>query len=486
MIRLPALRLVVAALLITSPVRAQTPKPAPGAVPTPPPAVQAPAPAAVLSGVVHDSLLTGGLLPNAVLWIEGTPREARTNLYGQFRFDSLAAGTYQITFSHPVFDAAGIAAPRWKIEVPAQGLEGVVLATPSADSRYGRACPGGRPPGTGYVIGLVRDAATDSAIHGAAVNAMWAQVGVSRTTGVTTNRQSVRAVSGPQGEFVLCRVPASGEVTMWAALGTASTGLITVDLGGRPLVARQFSIGLPRAGAGAADSTPLTANLDGTVKTVDGAPVADARVFVRGSRAVVRTSASGSFTLSGLPLGTQVVEVAAIGYAGGRQPVELRPGAPARTELVIAKSVQTLPTLEVVGKMGAGSDISTFLQRARRGQGHFITEEDIQRRGAIQFEDIMRTVPGIQVVPVGQGYRVFSSRGAVNMSGDCAMTYFVDGAYFPFDATNAEPFPVSPIEIMAIEVYAGAAQVPAEFQRLANSCGAIVIWTKRGGAGPRR
>ena len=473
------------ALLMVSAVHAQTSTPRQTPAP-PPPTAAAPGAVAALSGVVRDSLLTGGPLPNAILWIEGTPREARTNLYGQFRFDSLPAGTYQVTFSHPVFDAAGIAAPRWRIDVPPEGLEGIVLATPSADSRYGRACPGVRPPNTGYVIGLVRNAATDSALVGAAVNAMWAEVAVNRTTGVTTNRRSVRAVTGPQGEFVLCRVPTTGELTVWAALGTASTGLVTLDMGGRNLVARQFLIGVPPAPTAKVDSTRLTATLEGTVKTIDGTPVVDARVFVRGSRAVGRTSASGSFSLTGLPLGTQVLEVAAIGYAGGRQAVELKPGGPARTELVIAKSVQTLPTLEVVGKMGAGADVSTFLQRAQRGQGHFITEEDIEKRGAIQFEDIMRTVPGIQVVPVGQGYRVFSSRGAVNMQGDCPMTYFVDGAYFPFDATSAEPFPVAPIEIMAIEVYAGAAQVPAEFQRLANSCGAIVIWTKRGGAGPKR
>lgn len=475
MIRGFASRAVLAALLIAAPVHAR----AQGAAP-------APAPVGSLSGVVRDSLLTDGPLPNAILWIEGTPREARTNLFGQFRFDSLPAGRYQITFTHPVFDAAGIAPPRWRIDVPAEGLEGVVLATPSADSRYGRACPGGRSQGTGYVVGLVREATGDSGLGGASVNAMWAEVGVNRTTGVTTNRRSVRAVTGPQGAFVLCRVPANGEVTMWAALGPASTGLVTLDMGGRPLVARHFSIGLPRSATTSADTTPLTATLEGTVKTIDGAPVAEARVFVRGSRAVGRTSSSGSFSLTGLPLGTQVVEVAAIGYAGGRRAVELRPGGPARTELVLAKSVQTLPTLEVVGKFGAGADVSTFLQRAQRGQGHFITEEDIEKRGAIQFEDIMRTVPGLQVVPVGRGYRVYSSRGAVNLQGDCAMTYFVDGAYFPFDATSDEPFPVAPIEIMAIEVYAGAAQVPAEFQRMANSCGAIVIWTKRGGAGPRR
>jgi hypothetical protein len=481
MIRPLAARAALAAVLIVPPVTAQGPKPAPSVAPQPTAAAPA---VGGLSGVVRDSLLTGGPLANAVLWIEGTPREARTNLNGQFRFDSLPAGAYQVTFSHPVFDAAGIAAPRWHIDVPPEGLHGVVLATPSADSRYGAACPRGRREGTGYVIGLVKDAAADSALAGASVNAMWSEISVSRTTGVTTNRRNARAVTGPRGEFVMCGVPNNSEVTVWAALGTAATGLVTLDLEGRTLAARLFSIGLPRGTA--SDSTRLTATLEGTVKTIEGEPVADARVFVRGSRAVGRTSGSGSFSLSGLPLGTQVAEVAAIGYAAGRQTVDLRPGAPVRTEFIVAKSVQTLPTIETVGRVGAGADVSTFLERARRSQGHFITEEDIHKRGAIQFEDILRTVPGVQIVPVGQGWRAISSRGIVNMQGDCPFNYFVDGAHFPFEHNSSDPFPIPVTDIMAMEIYAGTAQIPAEFQRMANSCGAIVIWTKRGGGTARK
>src|SRR5687768_11718713 len=186
MIRASAPRALLAAFLIASPVRAQTTKPAPAPSPAPSAVLAPTTPSGGLSGVVRDSLLTGGPLPNAILWIEGTPREARTNLNGQFRFDSLPAGAYQVTFSHPVFDAAGIAAPRWHIDVPAEGVHGVVLATPSADSRYGAACPGGRRQGTGYVIGLVKDAAADSGLAGASVSAMWSEISVSRTTGVTT------------------------------------------------------------------------------------------------------------------------------------------------------------------------------------------------------------------------------------------------------------------------------------------------------------
>src|SRR5262249_49292474 len=144
--------------------------------------------------------------------------------------------------------------------------------------------------------------------------------------------------------------------------------------------------------------------LDGSVKNIDGDPIADARVYVRGSRALSKTTASGAFSLTGLPGGTQVVEVTAVGYSPGRQTVELKPGGSRRTEVVLGKTVQRLPTLEAVGKVG--NDVGGFLERSKRGFGYFITEDDIKRRNPVEFEDIIRTVPGMQVVPVGQGYRI--------------------------------------------------------------------------------
>ena len=196
-------------------------------------------------------------------------------------------------------------------------------------------------------------------------------------------------------------------------------------------------------------------------------------------------TSSGAFSLGGLPGGTQVVEVTAVGYQPGRQTVDLKPGSGRRTELVLGKTIQRLPAIEVVGKVSAGNDVSNFLDRARRGFGFFITEDDIKRRNPIIFEDIIRTVPGMQVVPVGQGYRILSGRGQSDLLSNCSPSYFVDGSPFYVDVSNGDPFPVAPTEILAIEVYAGTAGVPVEFQRMQNAgCGVIAIWTKRGG--PRK
>ncbi len=446
--------------------------------------VVASAEAQSLSGVLRDSLLYDGPLPNATIWIEGSQRQARTDLLGRFRFDSLPAGTYRLSFTHPAFDQAGVGAPRWRVDLPAQGLQGVLLATPAPDSRYGRACPTPRGESQGYLVGTVRDAAADTGLGGAVVNAMWAQVSVSRTTGVQTLRKNARAETDAHGLFVLCGVPNDGDVTAWATFGSASTGLVNVSLNRRPLAAREFLVAKPLPStATAADSATLAARLDGVVKNIDGEPIPDARVYVRGSRVIAKTTASGAFALNGLPGGTQVVEVTALGYQPGRQNVDLKPGDGRRAEIVLGKSVQRLQPLEVVGKMG--SEQQSFLDRAKRGFGYFITQEDIEKRNPIIFEDIIRGVPGMQVVPVDQGYRITSSRGQSDLLGDCTPAYFVDGSPFYVDASNGDPFPVAPSEIMGIEVYAGTAGVPVEFQRGQNGgCGVIVVWTKRGG--PRR
>jgi hypothetical protein len=227
--------------------------------------------------------------------------------------------------------------------------------------------------------------------------------------------------------------------------------------------------------------------LAGVVKNVDGEPIPDARVYVRGSRALGRTSASGAFSLSSVPAGTQTLEVVALGYQPGRLAVDVRPGGGVRTEVVLGKSVQRLPDVQVAGKNSLANDLANIENRARRSNGYFISEDDITRRGAINFEDIIRGVPGMQVVPVGQGYRVVSGRGQLNAQGDCAPAYFVDGALFPMQLADDTPFPVGPTEIMAVEVYSGVGSVPAEFIRGGqNSCGVIAIWTKRGGQRPAR
>jgi hypothetical protein len=117
--------------------------------------------------------------------------------------------------------------------------------------------------------------------------------------------------------------------------------------------------------------------------------------------------------------------------------------------------------------------------------GHFITEADIARRNPLRTEDLFRTVPGLSVVPSGGfDYTVVSTRGA-DFNGQCSPDFYIDGAKVTVDPMIGGGIPINPSEIYGIEVYNGAASTPAQYQTQ-NGCGAIVIWTKRGGPQKRR
>jgi carboxypeptidase family protein len=130
-----------------------------------------------VSGTVWDSLITGGSLVGAQVWIPGLASDARTDKRGRFRFDSVPPGAYRLTFSHPLFDSAGVAPPAWTIDVGPQGLTGLTVSVPSLESAFPGAC---RPLASdaGALIGVVRDATSDSTLPGASIQARWYVLGV--------------------------------------------------------------------------------------------------------------------------------------------------------------------------------------------------------------------------------------------------------------------------------------------------------------------
>ena len=114
-----------------------------------------------------------------------------------------------------------------------------------------------------------------------------------------------------------------------------------------------------------------------------------------------------------------------------------------------------------------------FEDRQKQGMGRFITPEQIEAMRPQQVTSVLRTVPGLNVVPTGDGgSTVTSSRG-----GGC-VAYWVDGAPFremtpgEVDAT----FPGN--QLAAVEVYQPA-EAPAQFNSGSQgSCVTVVIWTQ--------
>jgi len=208
-----------------------------------------------------------------------------------------------------------------------------------------------------------------------------------------------------------------------------------------------------------------SARVSGAVHNDKGKPIGNADVTVPGTGLDGRTGDSGTFSLAGLPSGTQTVEVRAIGFEPKRIAVDLSKERLTTLDVVLDKPVQTLDAVKIYGRGNAA--MAEFQRRLRNGFGHILTPADIAKRNALETTDLLRTVPGVRVVPT----RGFGS--AILLRGGCLPTVYLNGLRMPDDAATDIDALAPPSEVTAIEVYNTAGR-PAEFW--GNNCGSVVLW----------
>jgi hypothetical protein len=453
-------------------------------------------PLSTITGTVFDSL-HGIPLEQAIVSVEGTPRGAMTNRMGLFLIDSIPPGEHRVRVEHIVLDSLGIT----MLTAPFQLAQGdnntITLSIPSAATLVEVSCPPARRNlGPGAVIGRLLDADTDKPVEGARVSVAWLEM--SLNAGLRKIPRLRDALSGPDGMFRICGLPAGFEGTLQATLKGISTSEVRVKAENTPLVVQGLKIGNANTVvAGATTDTAAlrrqkeaqtgpsfsaitlqtgNAVLTGRVVNAAGQGVVGARVDVLGTPGATLTKDNGEFTLTGLPSGTQSVVVRQIGFAPEERAVELSTRGPARVEIAMTRPATMLSTVVVKADRDVGLERVGYAQRKKVGGGYHVDGDDIQKRAPTMLTDLFRTIPGLRVVPAGNGidYRIESTRQA---TGSC-VKYWVDGApfeaVFPGDIDRLLPIN----EIAAVEVYNGVS-VPPQFQMAGqSSCAAIVMWSK--------
>jgi hypothetical protein len=217
-----------------------------------------------------------------------------------------------------------------------------------------------------------------------------------------------------------------------------------------------------------------SARVFGRVVNKNGAPVPNARVGLMGTSAAALTKANGEFVLDSLPAGTQAIVVRQLGYRPTEVPVDLSSRAAARVTVRLGEFVPELSAVEVVSRREEGLQKVGFLDRKRTSAGgYFIGPDQLEKRNAQRFTDVLRTTPGLRVTEQNGQATVEPTRSA---QGGC-VTFYVDGApWQQLDAGDLDTF-VRPDEVAAVEVYSGAS-IPPQFTTPGQSCSAVVVWTK--------
>jgi hypothetical protein len=219
-----------------------------------------------------------------------------------------------------------------------------------------------------------------------------------------------------------------------------------------------------------------TATLTGTVvSAMTGGRLANARVVLVKSGFGAFTDSTGAFRIPRVPAGLDTVEVSLLGYASARAPLLLQKGATTTATFSLSQTVLRVEELHVEVKRAAGmGKLAQFDEHRVHGLGFYITPKMIEQRHAQHPSDLLRMVPGLEVGPYNLGH---ANVRVVRATLNCNPPIYVDGILSPslsIDDLNRD-------DIMAIEVYRGPSETPAEYEQGRNNCGAVVVWTHEGG-----
>ena len=404
---------------------------------------------------------------------------ATTDARGRYRIDSLPPGRYMIGFESPLLDSLEITLAPHEVVIATGRTASANLAFPSGTTLRSAACPGASlPKETGAILGRIVDPDTERPLAGVVIATSWQELAIDRTTLRSASRdRNGAATTDDRGWYRLCGVPTD----TWLMLQLQHRGragepirLLVSDSVGITLRHLSFSAASSRpltdigAAGDGVDTTPMsgTALLNGVVRGLGDAPLANADLRVRGSGSVGRSDASGRYSLTELPVGTQVLEVRHVGYLLAQEPVELRSGR-AVTRDVRLRRIVSLDSVRVVAQR---SRYREFEEHRKQGfGGTFISIDQIERRRATYASDLLQALPGFRLVGDGINTQVTSGRG-VSINGVCKVNVVIDGIHW--QDINL----VSVGDIGAIEAYRQGQPAPMTYD---HGCGAIVIWTKR-------
>ncbi len=182
---------------------------------------------------------------------------------------------------------------------------------------------------------------------------------------------------------------------------------------------------------------------------------------------------AGEFIIGGLAHGAHVVLVRAIGY----RPILLRAylvtNDTLAVDLRLNKAPVQLAPLEVTAT-SIPPGLDAFEERRLAGFGAFVDWTTLRKSEDRRLADMFREIRGVRIRynRNGQPY-LSSSRDA------CPMQVYLDRVPLP-NPFNLDLLP-SPKEITGIEVYAGSATIPPQFNGFNRGCGIILVWTRDGG-----
>jgi Carboxypeptidase regulatory-like domain/TonB-dependent Receptor Plug Domain len=238
-------------------------------------------------------------------------------------------------------------------------------------------------------------------------------------------------------------------------------------------------------------------SVSGTVHDkTSGAAVAGAAVLLldtrRNLKSAVQTNADGRYAVSASAPGRYILSIQKAGVTTVEsETLTLTTDSPLVRNFELTIAPPKLAPITVTGKAVVNTSgpnshkYDEFLLRRSVGIGTFLTREQIEAKPASQTQQLFQNIPGLKISQHGTQWFIRSQRCPAKLptgepDPDPDRDYadlpiiFIDG--FQTRGLNSLNM-VNPSDIEGIEVYQGAAQLPAVAK--GNACAAIFVWLKQ-------
>jgi hypothetical protein len=243
--------------------------------------------------------------------------------------------------------------------------------------------------------------------------------------------------------------------------------------------------------------------LRGIVVDTVGNPVPYAQVSINGTAVRSVSDQSGRFVLHAPARGT--LSVRRLGFTPAGLAIDAALSADSRLRIILGPVPGILPTAIASARTSTlALELNGFYDRLierSKGQnnGVFIGPEEVEARHPSSALNMLNgAAPSVSLMGkkvVGQGgacqMDVYVNRHLVDASDIKVGTHSLGGDQLSFRRVSSgrgaersmhEPSPIDESapasSIVGIEIYPRAVMAPPEFQRLAASCGIVLIWTR--------
>lgn len=239
------------------------------------------------------------------------------------------------------------------------------------------------------------------------------------------------------------------------------------------------------SGAPAAPVAPIVrGTIDGVVSDTGLVPIQAAFVSILGTNVRVGTGPNGRFRITSIPAGQYLVIVKRVGYRPTSGVIDVADADTVRLAYTLEKLQPNELQTVIVTSNSPSSRMVGFETRRKLGVGEFMTADQIKARNSVFSTELMRTFKSVDVSPnhtsaITTYYALSKREGGSPTMGACPMQVYLDQVPLP-TPFNLDLLP-PPHDLAGIEVYAGAATIPPEFNGYNRGCGVILVWTKEGG-----